>query len=399
MACSPTPTRAGRKPEVIGILGGGQLARMLALAGTPLGLRFKVLDPSPDAPAAHVAEHVQGAYDDEDALRRFAHGCSVVTFEFENVPATAAQWLLDHVRVAPSPRALAIGQDRKSEKQLFERVGMAVPTYRLADTREQLHAAVATVGAPCVVKTRRLGYDGKGQARLKPATDLDAAVDRAFDDLRPAECGGLIVEAFVPFEREFSVIASRSSRKEVAVYPLVENEHQHGILHRSRAPAPDLDPHMQKQAEEFARALLEELDYSGTLAVELFVSNGKLLANEMAPRVHNSGHWTIEGSACSQFENHLRAILGLPLGSAAMAGGGYAAMVNLIGSMPARDDLLAIPGVHAHCYSKARRPGRKVGHATVVGNDRAHVNATVAQVERLALQCATAKNEDWAVDG
>ena len=384
---------------MIGILGGGQLARMLALAGTPLGLRFKVLDPADDAPAAHVAELVQGAYDDPDALRRFAHGCSVVTFEFENVPSTAAQWLLDHVRVAPSPRALAIGQDRKNEKQMFERVGMAVPAYRLADTREELHAAVAAVGAPCVIKTRRLGYDGKGQARLKPAADLTAAIDRAFDDLRPAECGGLIVEAFVPFEREVSVVASRSTRKEVAVYPLVENEHRNGILHRSRAPAPDLDPRMQKQADEFARALLIELDYTGTLAVELFVSNGRLLANEMAPRVHNSGHWTIEGSVCSQFENHLRAILGLPLGSTAMAGGGYATMINLIGSMPARDELLAIPGVHAHGYGKTRRLGRKVGHATVVGSDRAQVDAIASKVERLAEQCAAAKNTDWAVGG
>ena len=384
---------------MIGILGGGQLARMLALAGTPLGLRFKVLDPAADAPAAHVAELVQGAYDDPDALRRFAHGCSVVTFEFENVPSTAAQWLLDHVRVAPSPRALAIGQDRKNEKQMFERVGMAVPAYRLADTREELHAAVQAVGAPCVIKTRRLGYDGKGQARLKPAPDLDAAIDRAFADLRPAECGGLIVEAFVPFEREFSVIASRSTRKEVAVYPLVENEHRNGILHRSRAPAPDLDPRMQQQAEEFARALLIELDYVGTLAVELFVSNGRLLANEMAPRVHNSGHWTIEGSECSQFENHLRAILGLPLGSTKMAGGGYATMINLIGSMPARDELLAIPGVHAHGYGKTRRLGRKVGHATVVGSDRAHVDAIAAKVERLAEQCAAATHADWAVGG
>lgn len=383
---------------MIGILGGGQLARMLVLAGTPLGLRFKVLDPSPDAPASHVAELVQGAYDDPKALQRFSHGCSLVTFEFENVPSTAAKWLLDHVRVAPSPHALATGQDRKHEKQLFEKVGMAVPKYRLADTRAELHAAVADVGVPCVVKTRRLGYDGKGQARLKPASDLAAAIDRVFDDLRPAECGGLIVEAFVPFEREVSVIASRSTTKETAVYPLVENEHHNGILHRSRAPAPDVDVRLHRQAEEFARALLDELDYTGTLAVELFVSGGKLLANEMAPRVHNSGHWTIEGSVCSQFENHLRAILGLPLGSTAMAGGGFATMVNLIGNMPTREALLAIPGVHVHGYGKAGRTGRKVGHATVVGNDRREVDAIAAKVEALA-EASRGHGVDWSVSG
>ena len=384
---------------MIGILGGGQLARMLALAGTPLGLRFKVLDPSPDAPARDVAQLVQGAYDDPDALKRFAEGCSLVTFEFENVPSTAARWLLDHVRVAPSPHALAIGQDRKNEKDLFTRVGMAVPKCRFADTREELHRAVAEVGAPCVLKTRRLGYDGKGQARLKPAPDLDSAIDRAFDELRPAECGGLIVEGFVTFDRELSVIATRSATKEVAVYPLVENEHRNGILHRSRAPAPDVDPRMQRQAEEFARALLEELDYVGTLAVELFVADGKLLANEMAPRVHNSGHWTIEGSVCSQFENHLRAILGLPLGSTAMAGGGFASMVNLIGHMPPRDELLAIPGVHAHGYGKAGRSGRKVGHATVVGSDRAQVDAIAQRVAELAARSEAARSKDWSASG
>jgi 5-(carboxyamino)imidazole ribonucleotide synthase len=380
---------------VVGILGGGQLARMMALAGIPLGLRFRCLDPSPEAVAGHVSELVVGPYDDPASLARLSRGVRLVTFEFENVPAAAAQWLQDHVVVAPAPRALAVGQDRKNEKELFRAVGMAVPEYRLADTREELHAAVAAVGAPCIVKTRRLGYDGRGQQRLAAGPQLAQAIDDAFVALRPELCGGLIVEQFVPFERECSVIAVRSTRGEVAVYPIVENEHQQGILRRSRAPAPNLDPRLEKQAREFAGALLEHLDYVGVLAVELFVQNGRLLANEMAPRVHNSGHWTIEGSVCSQFENHLRAVLGLPLGSTAMAGGGVAVMVNLIGDLPARADILALPGVHVHAYGKAGRPGRKVGHATIVGTEREVVDAMAARV--LALPAAS--QGDWSVSG
>jgi 5-(carboxyamino)imidazole ribonucleotide synthase len=380
---------------VVGILGGGQLARMMALAGIPLGLRFRCLDPSPEAVAGHVSELVVGPYDDPASLARLSRGVRLVTFEFENVPAAAAQWLQDHVVVAPAPRALAVGQDRKNEKELFRAVGMAVPEYRLADTREELHAAVAAVGAPCIVKTRRLGYDGRGQQRLAAGPQLAQAIDDAFVALRPELCGGLIVEQFVPFERECSVIAVRSTRGEVAVYPIVENEHQQGILRRSRAPAPNLDPRLEKQAREFAGALLEHLDYVGVLAVELFVQNGRLLANEMAPRVHNSGHWTIEGSVCSQFENHLRAVLGLPLGSTGMAGGGLAVMVNLIGDLPSRADILALPGVHVHAYGKAGRPGRKVGHATIVGTEREVVDAMAARV--LALPAAS--QGDWSVSG
>ena len=376
---------------VIGILGGGQLARMLALAGTPLGLRFRCLDPQPDAVAGHVAELVVGDYDDPKALAQLADGARLVTFEFENVPSSAAQWLLDHVEVAPSPQALAVGQDRANEKALFESVGMAVPAYRLAATREELHQAVAEVGAPCVVKTRRLGYDGKGQARLRPGPGLSADIDAAFDALRPAQSGGLIVEAFVPFEREVSVLCARSRTGEVAVYPLVENEHQDGILRRSRAPAPGLDPRLGEQAREFAAALLHKLGYHGVLAVEMFVHGGRLLANEMAPRVHNSGHWTIEGSECSQFENHLRAILGLPLGSTAMTAGGAATMVNLIGEMPSRRELLAIPGLHAHAYGKAARKGRKVGHATAVAASREAADAVAAK----ALALGASDEPEW----
>jgi 5-(carboxyamino)imidazole ribonucleotide synthase len=366
----------------IAILGGGQLARMLVLAGTPLGLRFRCLDPAPDAVAGHVCEHLCAPFDDPDALAKLARGAEVVTFEFENVPAATTERLLQHGPVRPHPRALATGQDRLFEKQLFQRLGMGVPEYRTAHTLAELQAAVAAVGAPCIVKTRRLGYDGRGQARLKPGPELAAAIEAAHRELTHGNDGGLIVERFVPFQRELSVLAVRSLRSEIAVYPLVENVHEGGILRRSRAPAPDVSPATSKQAHDFVAAVLQDLDYVGVVAIELFDLGGKLLANEMAPRVHNSGHWTIEGSVCSQFENHVRAVAGLPLGSTAMAHG-FATMVNCIGTLPARDAALSLPGVHVHAYGKQPRENRKVGHATVVGDDRAAVDALAAQVAAL----------------
>jgi len=366
---------------VVGILGGGQLARMLALAGIPLGLRFRCLDPAPDAVAGHVAELVVGAYDDPEALGRLARGARFVTFEFENVPVAATDWLADHVTIAPTPLALATGQDRLREKQLFASLGMAVPTYRTADDCAGLHAAVRAVGTPCIVKTRRLGYDGRGQVRLAANADA-AAIDAAWAALSHPGSGGLIVEQFVAFDRELSVIAARGHDGSIAVYPLVENEHRNGILHRSRAPAPDVPPTVVRAATEFVHAALARLDYVGVLAIELFLRGDTLLANEMAPRVHNSGHWTIEGSACSQFENHLRAVLGFPLGDTRMAGGGVATMINLVGELPARRSLLG-RGLHVHAYGKLPRPGRKLGHVTVVGSERAAVDALAAQVAEL----------------
>ena len=380
---------------VVGILGGGQLARMLALAGVPLGLRFRCLDPAPDAVAGHVSELVVGAYDDPHALQHLVRGVRVVTFEFENVPVAATRWLTDHVDVAPTPRALEVGQDRVQEKTLFASLGMKVPAWRAAASREELHAAVAAVGAPCIVKTRRLGYDGKGQVRLPPGPGLAAAIDAAWHELAAHGPVGLIVEGFVAFDRELSVLAVRSRDGAVATWPLVENVHQGGILRTSRAPAPDVPPAVARQAAQFAQAVLEHLDYVGVLAIELFLQGEQLLANEMAPRVHNSGHWTIEGSVCSQFENHLRAVLGMPLGSTAMAGGGFATMVNLIGELPARRALLALPGLHVHAYGKAPRAGRKLGHATVVGADRATVDATAAAVASMPL----ATPGDWGFAG
>ena len=365
---------------ITAVLGGGQLARMLALAGAPLGLRTRVLDPSTDAVAGHVAELITAPYEEDAALRRLAEGAEVCTFEFENVPVAATEWLTAHANVRPHPRALAVGQDRLEEKTLFRRLGIGVANFRAAASLEELRAAVASVGAPCIVKTRRLGYDGRGQVRLMPGDDLAADVDAAWAALTAGYDQGLIVEQMVSFDRELSVLAARSERGDVACYPLVENEHRDGILHRSRAPAPNLSADLQADAADFAATLLSELDYVGVLAVEMFEVNGALIANELAPRVHNSGHWTIEGSECSQFENHLRAVHGLPLGSTRMAMGGFATMVNLIGQMPSPAHALSLPGVHVHDYGKAPRPRRKLGHATVVGAERAAVDQLAARI-------------------
>ncbi|MGK0353987.1 MAG: 5-(carboxyamino)imidazole ribonucleotide synthase, partial [Planctomycetota bacterium] len=312
---------------ITAVLGGGQLARMLALAGASLGLRTRCLDPFPDAVAGHVSELIVADFDDVAALGRLAQGADVCTFEFENVPVAATEWLTEHATVHPHPRALGIGQDRVQEKQLFQRLGIGVARFEAANTLEELRQAVATIGTPCIIKTRRLGYDGRGQVRLQPGDDLAQAIDAAHASLTDNYHGGLVVEGMVPFDRELSVLAVRGRTGEIACYPLVENEHEGGILRRSRAPAPNLSSEVQAEAAEIAATLLNELDYVGVLAVELFDVGGTLLANEMAPRVHNSGHWTIEGSVCSQFENHLRAVHGLPLGSTEMAQGGVATMI------------------------------------------------------------------------
>lgn len=365
---------------ITAILGGGQLARMLALAGAPLGLRSRCLDPSPHAVAGHVSELIVAPYDDDDALARLADGAVACTFEFENVPVHATEWLTEHAKVHPHPRALGVGQDRVEEKQLFQRLGIGVAKFEPAATLDELRTAVANVGAPCIVKTRRLGYDGRGQVRLQPGPELDAAIDAAFATLTEGYDGGLIVEGMVPFDRELSIIAVRSQTGEVRCYPLTENEHAGGILRRSRAPAPDLEDATTNEAHRIVTAVLNDLDYVGVLAIELFDVNGQLLANEMAPRVHNSGHWTIEGAVCSQFENHMRAVCGLPLGSTEMAQGGVATMINLIGEMPDREHLLGLANVDVHDYGKSARPNRKLGHATVVGLDRAAVDATAARI-------------------
>lgn len=359
----------------VGVLGAGQLGRMLALAGYPLGLRFRFLDPNPESPAGALGEFIAADYDDPDALRRFAEGLDVATYEFENVPASVADYLAGHVpAVHPHHAALAVSQDRLSEKQLFRRLGIPTAPFVAVDSEDDLARAVDEVGLPAVLKTRRYGYDGKGQFVLREAAD----VHRAW-----AALGGspLLLEGFVAFDRELSIIAVRGRDGEIVYYPLVENHHREGILRRTIAPAPGVTASLQARAEESARAVLEEFDYVGVLAIELFQRGDELLANEMAPRVHNSGHWTIEGAETSQFENHLRAICGFPLGSTAPRG--HAAMLNLIGSVPPREAVLAVEGAHLHVYDKAPRPGRKLGHVTVVAEDADLVAKRLGELERL----------------
>ncbi|GIX35243.1 MAG: N5-carboxyaminoimidazole ribonucleotide synthase [Lysobacteraceae bacterium] len=347
----------------VGILGGGQLARMLALAGAPLGLRFLVMDQAADACAAQFVPLLQADYTDEAALAEFARRVDVVTFDFENVPAESAQWLAARVPVFPAPRALAVAQDRIAEKSLFQDLGIATPRFSAVASRADLERALAEIGAPCILKTRRLGYDGKGQFRLATADDADAAWEALGAQ---AETVGLILEGFVAFERELSVLAVRGRDGAFRTWPLTRNWHAQGILSASLAPAA-APPALVDRAFSHARAIAEELDYVGVFALEMFERGGELLANEMAPRVHNSGHWTIEGAECSQFENHLRAVLGLPLGSCEARG--RACMLNWVGDLPDAAAALRIAGLHWHDYGKSPRPGRKVGHATAVAEN------------------------------
>ena len=343
----------------VGILGGGQLARMLALAGAPLGLRFLILDAAADACAAQCAPLLRADYHDYTALADFAARVDVATFDFENVPADSARWLAERTPVFPNPRALAVAQDRLEEKNLFLDLGIAVPAFADVNSRAALDAAIAKIGAPCILKTRRLGYDGKGQFRLRSATDADAAWTALGAQ---ALTVGLILEGFVPFEREISVVAVRGRDGEFRTWALTENWHDQGILAASLAPAA-VDATIAEKAVAHARAVAESLDYVGVFALELFLADGHLLANEMAPRVHNSGHWTIEGAETSQFENHLRAVHGLPLGSTRMLG--HACMLNWIGTLPDAAPVLRDPCGHWHDYGKSSRAGRKVGHATL----------------------------------
>jgi 5-(carboxyamino)imidazole ribonucleotide synthase len=360
----------------VGILGGGQLARMLALSGAPLGLRFLVLDATPDACAAQFAPLLQADYRDQDALAQFAAQVDVATFDFENVPAESARWLADRIPVFPSPRALAVAQDRLAEKSLFRELDIPVPEFADIVSRASLDEAIARIGTPCILKTRRLGYDGKGQFRIKGPADAEAAWSALGTQ---AETVGLILEAFVAFQRELSVLAVRGRDGELRAWPLTENWHEHGILSASLAPAP-VDAGLQQQALDAAGRVAKALDYVGVFALELFLRDGVLIANEMAPRVHNSGHWTIEGAETSQFENHLRAVLGLPLGDTRAVG--HSAMLNWIGEMPSPLPVLSEACGHWHDYGKSPREGRKVGHATLRADTIQELRAAIERVGR-----------------
>lgn len=371
----------------IGILGGGQLGYMLALAGYPLDFHFRFLDPSPQAPVGRIAQRVTAEYTDFEALEKFAHGIALVTYEFENVPVEAARFLQKMVPVYPDPAALETAQDRRTEKQLFQKLGIPTTEFAVVESAQQLEASLRKIGFPAIVKTCRFGYDGKGQWMLRSAEDAH----RLTQEMPGAP---LVLEKFVNFSRELSILAIRGRKGEIAFYPLVENHHRDGILRLSIAPAPRLSADLQKEAENAARHVLEALDYVGVLAIELFDCEGRLLANEMAPRVHNSGHWSIEGAVTSQFENHLRAVSGLPLGATRTLG--FSAMLNLIGELPEPNEVLAIADAHLHVYGKSLRPGRKVGHVTVRADsasqltERLHQLPTFFQRDEFCLAKASA---------
>ncbi|HYG78413.1 MAG TPA: 5-(carboxyamino)imidazole ribonucleotide synthase [Planctomycetota bacterium] len=358
----------------IGVLGGGQLGRMMALAGYPLGLKFRFLESVQDAPVDDLADRVTARYDDEAALTRFAGGLDIITYEFENVPASSAKFLARSHAFFPPPDVLDVAQDRLTQKNFFKKLGIPTAPFAQVDSRADLDAAVQQHGLPGILKTRRSGYDGKGQMLLKSADD----VERAWKTLGNSP---LIFEGFVPFEREVSIVAARSRTGETAFYPLVENHHREGILRLTLAPAPNLTKELQAEAERCARRIFDDFNYVGVLTIEMFQHGGRLLVNEMATRVHNSGHWSIEGSETSQFENHLRAGLGLPLGlSHALH---PSAMINLIGTTPPSEKILAIPGAHLHLYGKSAAPGRKLGHVTIVEPDTARLMEKVRQVQAL----------------
>lgn len=354
-------TRILKPGDTIGILGGGQLARMIALAAAPLGLKAHIFAPEDGSPAFQVADAVtQAAYDDLAALEAFARTVDVVTYEFENVPVETAAFLAGHVPVHPGARALGITQDRLEEKTFVSRLGIETAPFAEVNDEAQLEAALADIGRPAVLKTRRFGYDGKGQVIIRAGDDAAAAF--AAIGRHPA-----ILEGFVPFEREVSVVAARTEDGRFAAFEVTENEHRHHILHRSTVPA-DVSPAVVAVSAEIARRIGEALGYVGVFAVEMFLvvveGTQGVIVNEIAPRVHNSGHWTLDGCETSQFEQHVRAIAGWPLGATDRRG--RVEMTNLIGDeADSWHAVLEEPGAHLHLYGKAEaRPGRKMGHVT-----------------------------------
>ncbi len=328
---------------------------MLGLAGKPLGLEFTFLDPAPEPPARIAGPVLCSPFDSEKGLNKLASSVDVLTYEFENVPVEAIERVANRIKVYPPPEALHHAQDRLREKKLFESLAIPIPAYAAVDTEEDFRKAADTIGLPLVLKTRRLGYDGKGQVIVRDESDISVACETLHGR-------SLIAEQWIDFDREVSAIGARNVDGDIAVYPITENRHSDGILRVSRAP--DADDDIASLARQYLTKMLNRLDYVGVLALELFVQGDRLLANEFAPRVHNSGHWTIEGAETSQFENHLRAILNMPLGgTAALA---HAGMINLIGTMPASS--CNSEGCYLHDYGKEPRPGRKLGHVTVLAN-------------------------------
>lgn len=359
--------------KTVGILGAGQLARMLAQAGQPMGLDFIFLDPAKDACAAEFGTHICADWTDEAALRELGQNSDVVTFDFENVPESSASLIEALCPVYPPPRALYKSQDRLREKTMMQALGIPVAPFHPVASRPELIAAVEKIGLPCVLKTRRFGYDGKGQAVLRFQEDME----RVWQLLGDSE---LICEGFVSFQAECSIIAARGRDGQTVFWPLTRNLHRGGILAISMAPA--FDRILQKRAESMIQSLLDHLDYTGVMALELFLVDGELLANEFAPRVHNSGHWSIDGAHTSQFENHLRAICGLTLGATGISS--PSVMFNLLGKMPENVrqqsvDYYPKNGLHWHDYHKTPREGRKIGHVTVTAESETELKARAVQ--------------------
>jgi len=361
----------------IGIIGAGQLGQMLGFAARDLGLQCHYLDPAPEPPAAVCGPVLQAAFDDQHALALLAAGSDVLTYEFENVPVDALQDIRQPVTIYPPPQALRHAQDRFAEKQLFEKLQIALPMYRCVDTLEDLRDAAAALRLPLVLKTRRLGYDGKGQCVIREPAEIGAAWE---------SCGGknLITEQWIDFDFEVSIIGVRNVAGDIVTYPLTRNEHRDGILRVSRAPLENAV--LTRKAKDYVSSLLEHLDYVGVLTLELFVVGDQLLANEFAPRVHNSGHWTIEGADPSQFTAHLLAITGQPLTTPQMRG--HAGMLNLIGSMP--PSLPPIDGASLHDYGKQPRAGRKLGHVTVIGDSPELRDQRLEQLQQIVTQSSAA---------
>lgn len=361
----------------IGVIGSGQLGRMMALAATHLDTEFVFFDEAVQSPCSQLGKSIQPSA--PDALQTFIDSVDVVTYESENTNAQLVDEINQQVPVYPSALSLINSQHRLTEKSFFQSIGIQTADFRKVESREELNSVINELGLPIILKTTREGYDGKGQAMIKNMEDADSAW---------ASLGGteLIAEAFVTFSRELSVIAARSVSGEVTVYPLAENDHSAGILRVSRVPVKDLSSTKQAQASEYITTLLNELDHVGVLTLELFDTDDGLVANEMAPRVHNSGHWSIEGAYCSQFENHIRAICDMPLGNAS-ARQEYAAMINIIGKHGDRQSVLSQGNSFYHAYGKTERLNRKIGHINIVANTEAEMESTIEKFSAFIHEC------------